>query len=538
MLRRSLATYLSNVEESREAVATLLKSADAATRVGLEYAEALKLLAESSAVTGARLNGVWNHENSCSPGSHTATTPPWLDVARALSLYGAALTEQSAMARQHMAQLTSSWQALQPVASARAPAALAALRQRFDTASHEHQTEVEAHLALQRASTPAARLGEAAGRAERATWVLEQCRFNYVTALNRAESQMHVQLMESVTAAFASHLESAELSLSELAEMRAEMAPVAGAARAARLGLGEDEQRMNTQRIEQIQMGAAAADGERGGEGSPCSTPHTPREGSPVESSTRFERAASPPGGGGGGGGGGTGAGAGGGGGARRGPQPRRRRSSATRAATALGRCNAQQGLVTEFQGYLLKQSSSVRADWKRRFFFITQAGELFYCSKEEDVDAPKGLGSLLLISAKEIATGVAGDAHTFVITSPFRRHTLQAESARGMHAWLGAMQNATSALLAAQQLARSSTGPMSAYSDGSGPVQSLQTLQMLLAIPGNEVCAECAEPRPDWCSRACMCLCTRMWHVPVHAHVACACARACACSMCLCTRM
>ena len=182
-----------------------------------------------------------------------------------------------------------------------------------------------------------------------------------------------------------------------------------------------------------------------------------------------------------------------------------------TRAATALGRCNAQQGLVTEFQGYLLKQSSSVRADWKRRFFFITRAGELFYCSTEEDVDAPKGVGSLLLISAKEIATGVAGDAHTFVITSPFRRHTLQAESARSMQAWLGAMQNATSALLAAQQLARSSTGPRSAYSDGGGPVQSLQTLQTLLAIPGNEVCAECAEPRPDWCSRVCMCMCTRM---------------------------
>ena len=151
MLRRSLQTYLSNVEESREAVAIFLKSADAATRVGLEYAQALKVLSESSAVTGARLNSVWNNENSCAPGSHTASTPPWLDVARALSLYGAALTEQSAMARQHMAQLTSSWQAMKPVASARAPAALAALRQRFDTASHEHQTAVEAHLALQRA---------------------------------------------------------------------------------------------------------------------------------------------------------------------------------------------------------------------------------------------------------------------------------------------------------------------------------------------------------------------------------------------------
>jgi len=513
MLRRSLQAYLSDVEESRDAVATFLKSADAATRVGLEYAESLKVLAESCSVTGARLNSVWNHENSVSPGSHTASTPPWLDVARALSLYGASLTEQSAMVRQHMAQLSSSWQALQPVASARAPAAIAALRQRFDTASSEHRAAVEAHLALQRARAPAAQLGEAAGRAERATWVLEQCRFNYVTALNRAESQMHVQLMESVTAAFASHLESAERGLCELSEMRTEMAPIAGAARAARLGWGEDEQRMNTQRIEQ--MDAAAADGEWGGE---RSSRLLLESSTPPQSSTRFERAASPPGCG------------GGGGGARR-VAPRRRRSSAARAATALGRCNAQQGVVTEFQGYLHKQSSSVRADWKRRFFFITRGGELFYCRSEEDVDSPKAVGSLLLISAKEIATGVAGDAYTFVITSPLRRHTLQAESARGMHAWLGAMQNATSALLTMQQLARSTTSPMCPYSDGGVPVQSLQTLQTLLAIPGNEVCAECAEARPDWCSLVCMHM--HRSHAHAHAHTR-ARARARTCMYCI----
>ena len=211
MLRRSLQAYLADVEGSRDAVAAFLKNADAATRAGVQYAETLKTLAESSAVTGAHLNGIWNHENTFSPGSDTATTPPWLDVARALSLYGAVLTEHSSTVRQEMAQLTSSWHGLQPVAGARAPAALAALRQRFDRASHEHQAAVQAHLALQRARAPAARLEEAARRAERATWVLEQSRFNYVTALNRAEAHMHVQLMASVGGAFASHLESAEL---------------------------------------------------------------------------------------------------------------------------------------------------------------------------------------------------------------------------------------------------------------------------------------------------------------------------------------
>ena len=46
--------------------------------------------------------------------------------------------------------------------------------------------------------------------------------------------------------------------------MGAEMAPVAGAARAREAGFGEDEARMNTRRIEKLH---AEAGGEGGGEG-------------------------------------------------------------------------------------------------------------------------------------------------------------------------------------------------------------------------------------------------------------------------------
>ena len=87
-----------------------------AARGGRGASEGWVERAHSSAVTGAHLNGIWNHENTFSPGSDTATTPPWLDVARALSLYGAVLTEHSSTVRQEMAQLTSSWHGLQPVA--------------------------------------------------------------------------------------------------------------------------------------------------------------------------------------------------------------------------------------------------------------------------------------------------------------------------------------------------------------------------------------------------------------------------------------
>tara|TARA_B110001452_G_scaffold194955_1_gene164945 strand:+ start:144 stop:2777 length:2634 start_codon:yes stop_codon:yes gene_type:complete len=511
MLRRSLQAYMNDVEESRDAVTTFLKNADTATRVGLEYADALKAFAESSAVTGARLNTVWNHDSA------SGTSSPWLDVARALSLYGASLTEQSSLTRQHMAQLTSSWQALRHRLQ---PAALAALRQRFDRASQEQQAAVQAHLAMQRSGGPQPRLDEAAGRAERATWVLEQCRFNYVTALNRAE-HMHVQLMESVGAAFASHLEAAEMGLDQLSSMRAEMAPVRSAARAARLGLGQDEERMITQRIERLRAeggaraaGPAAADSDSGSFGSGRSGDDdsgrlVDRCAEGFESSTRrcsegsvSASAAAP-----------AGVATSNGAGLR----PRR---------SSIGRRNAQRGVVTEIQGYLLKQSSSVRADWKRRFFFLTAAGELHYCRSEADVDSPKSMGSLLLISARPISTqhsphggSVAGaastagsghDAHTFIITSPYRRHTLQAESEKQLREWLAALQNATAALLTAQNFsAQQQLGSAAANGAAGGGARAgdaaagapTPPLQLLLGVPGNEVCVECLELRPDWCS-------------------------------------
>ena len=103
------------------------------------------------------------------------------------------------------------------------------------------------------------------------------------------------------------------------------------------------------------------------------------------------------------------------------------------------------------------------------------------------------------------------------------------------MHAWLSAMQNATAALLTAQQLRRSAGGTASLFGGGGGggdgplqvcaargvatvdepwsappllpysrarrPLSISPSAQTLCAIPGNEECAECGEPRPDWCS-------------------------------------
>ena len=54
----------------------------------------------------------------------------------------------------------------------------------------------------------------------------------------------------------------------------------------------------------------------------------------------------------------------------------------------------AQHGQVTEFQGYLLKQSGSVRADWKRRFFFTT---------------AVNSAGSMIPLTADWLATEAVG---------------------------------------------------------------------------------------------------------------------------------
>ena len=44
-----------------------------------------------------------------------------------------------------------------------------------------------------------------------------------------------------------------------------------------------------------------------------------------------------------------------------------------------------------------MSSSTNACAHWKRRFFFLTAAGELHYCRSEADVDSPTSMGSLLL---------------------------------------------------------------------------------------------------------------------------------------------
>ena len=96
--------------------------------------------------------------------------------------------------------------------------------------------------------------------------------------------------------------------------------------------------------------------------------------------------------------------------------------------------------------GFLLKMSTSVRKDWKRRWFLL-QGGNLYYVRDWKDT-SPTLVCEVLLCTVRT-CTGAKAHRFSFELISPNRRtFTLQASNERDMHAWMLAMQNATEHLL------------------------------------------------------------------------------------------
>jgi Arf-GAP/coiled-coil/ANK repeat/PH domain-containing protein len=220
-------------------------------------------------------------------------------------------------------------------------------------------------------------------------------------------------------------------------------------------------------------------------------------------------------------------------------------------------------------QGYLLKRSSNIRGDWKRRFFVLDSKGSLYYYTKNlaviKSINSNQKTGSngggaghpgvphetveLLTSTVKMDAEGDENLRFCFRIVSPMRTYTLQAESDAERATWIGAIQCVIASLLSsvsgsgsnpAQESASNalSRGPSSAldevlsthsiYTDGapsevgsdgipSSPSKyasahsflmseesykdSSPVLETLRSVSGNDCCADCGAPMPDWAS-------------------------------------
>ncbi|KAJ0740572.1 putative Arf GTPase activating protein [Helianthus annuus] len=207
-------------------------------------------------------------------------------------------------------------------------------------------------------------------------------------------------------------------------------------------------------------------------------------------------------------------------------------------------------------QGYLLKRSTSLRADWKRRFFILDSRGILYYYRIFPN--KPVGSQSTNSLTSTEQHSRVFGrfrsrhnraashddensECHTvdlrtstikaddedsdlrlcFRIISPMKTYTLQAESEGDRVDWMNKITGVIASLLNSNMKqthfnrvhsgsALDAVGEESAASqvDNTGSILDNVNINpedcvssILRKIPGNDLCAECSAPEPDWAS-------------------------------------
>ncbi|KAG6429396.1 hypothetical protein SASPL_107447 [Salvia splendens] len=202
-------------------------------------------------------------------------------------------------------------------------------------------------------------------------------------------------------------------------------------------------------------------------------------------------------------------------------------------------------------QGYLLKRSSSLRADWKRRFFVLDSQGTLYYYRNKgvrpgvspslhpshppennhrvfarfrsrhhrESSIGEESLGcstvdlrtSTIKIDAEDTDLRLC-----FRIISPIKTYTLQAETEADRLDWMNKIRGVIASLLNSHlhQLDMGNIGDdnsgasfnqqfdnAGSTSDDTRVNRADSVSRILREVPGNDQCAECSASGPDWAS-------------------------------------
>lgn len=219
----------------------------------------------------------------------------------------------------------------------------------------------------------------------------------------------------------------------------------------------------------------------------------------------------------------------------------------------AIMQSSAEGAVQTIKQGYLLKRCSSLRADWKRRFFVLDSLGNLYYyrikgaqmgspSSHPSGVDNHSSVFGRFRTRYRSSSSGEENigchtvDLHTstikldaedtdlrlcFRIISPLKSYTLQAESEAERADWMNKITGVIASLLnshlqkfdaSKNDIDRSndtnsaSLNVQGAANDENALVsvrvnQSDSVSKILREVPGNDKCADCGASEPDWAS-------------------------------------
>ncbi|KAL6899447.1 hypothetical protein ACP4OV_006105 [Aristida adscensionis] len=197
-------------------------------------------------------------------------------------------------------------------------------------------------------------------------------------------------------------------------------------------------------------------------------------------------------------------------------------------------------------QGYLFKRPQS-RGEWKRRFFVLDSHGTLYYygnkgnkqsqgvSSQQTGGEGAGVFGVFRFLNQK--ASSQSQDSlscHTidlrtstikmdadendlrfcFRVITPIKTYTLQAESEADQKDWIQKITGVIASLLNSPFPHQSSYGNLMAENNRSTSSADLVSLEddksseghddifnILKNIPGNDSCAECRSPDPDWAS-------------------------------------
>lgn len=382
-------------------------------------------------------------------------------------------------------------------------------RRRFDKASLAYDQAREKFMSLKK-GTRAEVVTELEEDLHNSKSAFERCRFNLVTALSNVEGKKKYEFLESVSAVMDAHMRYFKQGYELLSQMEPFIHEVLTYAQQSK-EMASIEQDKLAQRIQEFRTQVALSN---------------------LRSSSNIEASTS-------------------------GDGIHVVGINSYKNIEALMQSTAQGEVQTIKQGYLLKRSSNLRGDWKRRFFVLDSHGTLYYYrnklkqgsqSQQSAGVLEHGSGVFSRFRFSHQRSSSLGDDHLwcrtvdlrtstikidaeqtdlrfcFRIISPMKAYTLQAENAADRMEWIEKITGVIASLLNSNYVKQPS--PRRVYMGSSSfhnakDYDSLllnhnhnmiskdnviikqhdSVLRLLRSIPGNDACAECGAPEPDWAS-------------------------------------